>query len=145
MRRRYIAIAFAVYLTLLLRITVFRSGFSIDNFLSGGNVNLSLFADLIKVAMTDIGSFIYLFVGNLVWFVPFGLLLPLLGVKRWLTLLLGTLFTFFIEAMQYIFAVGVTELDDLILNTLGCIIGIGAYSLIKHINERKKICQRKSE
>ena len=45
-----------------------------------------------------------------------------------ITLVLGLCFSFFIEAMQFIFYKGVAELDDLVLNTLGTAIG---YSLFK--------------
>lgn len=36
---------------------------------------------------------------------------------------MGLLFSLFIETMQYILGTGISELDDLILNTLGAVIG----------------------
>lgn len=143
MKRKIHIFLFVIYILVLLRITVFRSGFSLTNFLSGGSVNLALFSDLISVARNDIFTFIYLFVGNLIWFVPLGLLLPIIGLKRKTTFALGFLLSLLIEILQYLFAIGVTELDDLILNTLGCLIGIGVYSFKIHTTERKKKCQKK--
>ena len=69
--------------------------------------------------------FYYLFFGNIGWFFPFGFALPLLiknmSLKK--TIFLTFLFSLFIEASQYIFAVGYSEIDDLILNTLGGALG----------------------
>ena len=41
-------ILFAVYLAVLLRLTVFRDGFSFDNFMLGGSLNLTFF-ELVKL------------------------------------------------------------------------------------------------
>lgn len=138
MRRRIITVVFIVYLAVLFRITVFRSGFAFSNFLTGGNVDFDLFGDLIKIAKNDIFTFIYLFVGNIIWFVPFGFILPLFGTKKKLTLIFGALLSLVIELMQLLFDVGVTELDDLILNTLGCGVGILLFCLLSHFRERIK-------
>ena len=53
-------------------------------------------------------------------------------------LVLGLCFSFFIETMQFIFYKGVAELDDLILNTLGTVIG---YSLFKLARSTAGKCQ----
>ena len=138
MRRRIITVVFIIYLAVLFRITVFRSDFAFSNFLTGGNVNFNLFGDLIMIAKNDIFSFIYLFIGNIIWFVPFGFILPLLGIKKKLTLILGAVLSLVIEVMQLLFDVGFTELDDLILNTLGCGIGIMLFCLFSHFRERMR-------
>ncbi|MCH5210472.1 MAG: VanZ family protein [Oscillospiraceae bacterium] len=127
LRRGFIKILwiiFIIYLAVLLRITVFRSGFSIMNAFSGGEINIIPIADLIKVFLSDKRYFIYLFFGNIVWFVPFGFLLKRLTRLPVIKIIFfGFLLSLFIETMQFIFGVGVSETDDLILNTIGVIVG----------------------
>ncbi len=63
---------------------------------------------------------------NVVVFIPVGLLLgALLRVKgSWLlTLLIGMGISISIETLQYVFKLGFAETDDVIHNSLGCLIG----------------------
>jgi glycopeptide antibiotics resistance protein len=70
--------------------------------------------------------------GNMVGFIPFGFLLPLLlpwfrnGFK---ILLSGFLLSLCFETAQLIFDLGVFDVDDLILNTLGCLTGFLIFRL----------------
>ena len=127
LRTRHIKIlwfVFILYLAVLLRITVLRSGFSVTDAFSGGEINIVPIADLIRVFLSDKRAFIYLFFGNIIWFVPFGFLLKKLTKLSIIKIiLLGFLLSLFIETMQYIFGMGVSEIDDLILNTIGAAIG----------------------
>lgn len=115
---------FVVYLAALLRITVFRSGFDLANAFSGGETNFVPIMDLINVFLADKRTFVYLFFGNIIWFVPFGFLLKkLTRLTTAKIIFFGFLLSLFIEVMQFIFGVGVSEIDDLLLNTLGALIG----------------------
>lgn len=118
---------FLVYIGVLLRITVFRSGFRWGDLCENGTINLTLFKSYIPLLENgDIKRIIYLFVGNIIWFVPLGFYLRrFTGRKRavWQIFLAGLLFSFIIEFLQYVFGTGVSELDDLILNSLGAWIG----------------------
>ena len=117
-------IIFIAYLAVLLRITVFRSGFDFSNAFSGSEINLVPFADLVNVFIADKRAFIYLFFGNILWFAPFGLLLRrITGITAAKTMLLGLLLSLCIETMQFIFGTGVFEIDDLIPNTVGTLSG----------------------
>ncbi|MBQ8559333.1 MAG: VanZ family protein [Tyzzerella sp.] len=69
---------------------------------------------------------------NIMMFVPFGFLLPLVSKKFqvfWKTYLAGFLFTFLIEMTQLLLNLGICELDDLMNNTVGTMIGYGLYRL----------------
>ena len=122
--KKVLVFIFIVYLAALFRITVFRSGFDFSNAFLGGEVNLVPFADLLKVFASDKKAFIYLFFGNIVWFVPFGFLLRrITAIKAGWIILLGFFLSLFIETMQLVFGVGVFETDDLLLNTLGAALG----------------------
>lgn len=138
MKRRIFIAVFIIYLVVLFRITVFRSAFSFSNFMTGGNINLSLFSDLVKIFRNDILSFIYLFIGNIIWFIPAGFILPLLGMKKRYVIISGFALSFIIEVLQFLFDVGFTELDDLILNTVGSGIGIMLFCLFSHFRERMR-------
>ncbi|CAH0312249.1 VanZ family protein [Peribacillus sp. YIM B13472] len=65
-------------------------------------------------------------VGNIIGFVPFGFMLPLLSkmFSRFKSILIATFcFSFTYEVLQLLFELGSFDTDDLILNTLGGIIG----------------------
>ncbi len=117
---------FLLYIAAVLKITVFRQGFDVRRFLQDGTVNLTLMQEYIFLLQKGMwGRFIYLFVGNIVWFIPLGLYLKgIMQVKRtWLIVLIGFAFSLMIESMQYFWGTGISEADDLILNTLGTFIG----------------------
>lgn len=133
-------IAFGVYLLVLLKITVFRAGISLSNLFRNGIVIYDFFAgylEMIRYGMFF--EFIYLFVGNIIWFVPFGFLLPCLS-KSFSTfprvLLSGLFLSLVIEFLQYAFGTGISEADDLILNTLGALIGYALYRLIHKLKRK---------
>lgn len=78
--RAALDILFLIYLAILLRITVFRFGFSPDSLMQDGIVNLTLFGEYIPlISQGKWLRFIYLFVGNIVWFVPLGAYLMAAG------------------------------------------------------------------
>lgn len=59
---------------------------------------------------------------NIVLFVPFGFFAG--KIWGWRAVLYGMLFSIAIEAAQYIGALGYTEVDDVINNTLGTLLGV---------------------
>ncbi len=77
-------------------------------------------------------------VGNIVAFIPMGFLLPIVfakisSIRK--TISVVFLATFFIEVTQYILGVGMCDIDDVILNTLGGIIGFIIYDLHRIIKK----------
>lgn len=76
---------------------------------------------------------------NVVVFVPIGILLGIGFAKWpwWKAIGAGCLFSMSIEAMQFVFKRGFCEVDDVMHNTLGCIIGYmmfkGVRSIVKGI------------
>ena len=92
MKRRWkgiLWVIFLLYIGVLLRITVFRSSFGSYPLCSHGQIELVPFVGLIQIFHNSVGMFLYLFVGNLVWFVPLGVLLPVLTKARQATILWG--------------------------------------------------------
>ena len=129
--RHIVKFLFLIYLGVLLWLTVFREGFSTESLFSKGDFNLEIFTDLIKIYHNDKSVFFYLFLGNIVTFIPFGFfILPLISRHRKkvfsafiLTVFAGFIFSLCIEIAQWAFGVGVSEIDDLILNTFGVFLG----------------------
>ena len=130
-------ILFALYLVVLLKLTVFRG-----NTYAYRILNLKLFVALADVYRRHgLRQFLWLFGGNIGCFVPFGFLLPVLWrrAKFWHIAAAGFAFSLAIEATQYIFRVGIAELDDLILNTLGVVTGYALYGIVLRKNPNMQL------
>ena len=73
-------------------------------------------------------------IGNIVFFVPFGFFYP---KQNWKAILIsGSVFSLLIEVIQYVGCLGLCELDDLICNSLGALIGFWIYQLTKKIYQK---------
>lgn len=119
-------ILFWIYIAIVFKITVFRHGFDVHHFMQGGTVNLTVMKEyFILLKEGERIRFIYLFVGNIIWFVPFGFYLKCIRQikKMWLIVAAGLLLSLVVESMQYLWGTGISEIDDLILNTFGTFIG----------------------
>lgn len=70
---------------------------------------------------------------NIAVFIPLGLLFALASEKiTWKHVAIcGMAVSVSIEVMQYIFKRGFSEVDDVIHNTLGCLVGYGIYLIVK--------------
>ena len=140
MKRKYwLTTLFICYLAVLLRITVFRSGFGAHGFCTDGKINLKLFEAYIPLIQThDWDRFVYLFVGNLIWFVPLGMYVRYRKTKKGIlwAAALGLVLSLLIETMQYIFGTGISELDDLILNTAGAALGALFLHIYRYVVKR---------
>lgn len=130
-------ILFLLYLAVLLRITVFRPGFGQMPPMQG-SWNDTLFAEYLPLLQNGRWlRFVYLFVGNLVWFVPLGMAVQCRTRRRlWPSAAAGLALSAIIEAGQYLFGTGVSELDDLVLNTAGALIGAAAVLLLRRLRGR---------
>lgn len=136
---RWIAhVLFAIYMGVLFRFTILRDGFSFENFMENGTLNLTLFTEYSPFLRNRIwGRFLYLFGGNIAAFIPFGVYLGYRGKRIIPTVVFGFLLSFFIESMQYVWGVGISEIDDLILNTLGALLGAAAVKLVQRWRLKK--------
>jgi glycopeptide antibiotics resistance protein len=79
-------------------------------------------------------------VDNVLVFIPFGVLLAV-NCKRldlWRKLLVVFVFSLTAEVLQYILAIGASDITDVITNTLGGLIGLTAYDLTRrHVYEAR--------
>ena len=123
---------FLVYMLVLLRLTVFRSS-AFSHGLFSGRFNLT--PGVAYMQLLSWGSYFhafYLFFGNIAWFMPLGMYLKQRG-KPFLTCVIwGGLLSFFIETAQFVLGCGVTETDDLLLNTCGAAVGTLLWRILQH-------------
>jgi glycopeptide antibiotics resistance protein len=139
---------FVFYVFLLFALTVFRDGYFIWQFkffwhrpLS--DINTIPLIETMKLAdAKSLVDFFYNLYGNIVWFVPMGFFIPALS-KRHLNflqvVLMGAMISVSIEALQFVLNTGVTDIDDVIFNTLGAVVGYLLYFLGKWIKKLIKI------
>ena len=106
-------------------------GLSRLNFLMADTTNFQLFATVSRYfgvldRPSGFGLFLYNIIGNVVILIPFGYLFPLINkkVKKWwIFVLVALAFILMIEMMQYFSMSGTLDVDDVMLNMIGAIIG----------------------
>jgi glycopeptide antibiotics resistance protein len=111
------------YFAALIEITVLRGGVDWDGFLSAARVpyNLMPFRTTMGEFRLGVWPFVYHAVGNLAWFVPVGIILRRKPI--WMAFLCGGLLSAVIEGLQWALMTGMTDVDDVILNSCGALIG----------------------
>ena len=117
---RLLAVA---YVAARIQITVLRGGVDWQAVFAGGRNAMQLAPLKTTLGELRLGLWplIYHVVGNMIWFVPLGLLLRR---KKWYwALIAGAAFSVGIEVMQYLLITGMTDIADVILNAFGTLIG----------------------
>lgn len=131
MKKPFTKIVFGIYFVLLCYLILFKLAFSFDCIPSMRSINLIPFGKSAVVnEHIDIKEIIY----NILAFVPLGAFLKILipKLKFWQTALICLCTSLLFEITQYIFAIGGSDITDLINNTLGGIIGIGYVNIFKN-------------
>ncbi len=117
---------FASYLLALLKITAIRQAGLGDLSLCRGLESVQLLPLILTLEELKNGlwAFVYPVAGNLLWFLPLGFFLRWLWEKSWKSCLLwsGAL-SLFIEVCQWLLGSGISDIDDVILNILGGLLG----------------------
>lgn len=146
MRREVILNVFVFYILLLIHLTVFRG----ETTLSSVSIHLQPlsvinwvpFVETIKLTNgLSMFSYYYNLYGNILWFVPMGFGAAYLLSKKhsfFRTLSIGFLVSLSIEVLQFFFDTGIPDIDDLIFNTVGTLIGIGLFHAIQWIRKKRK-------
>lgn len=70
---------------------------------------------------------------NLFIFVPFGVYLKILGKHNLFAVICGAVFSLLLEIIQLILGIGATDITDLMMNTLGVVVGVLIYACLKRI------------
>lgn len=133
---------FLIYIILLLRITLFKqvSLYNLSSAIGTSEKTISIipFQSVIDMIQNNVSLSRILenILGNIIIFVPFGLILPAIRNKPIKNIIyLAIFFSAAIEISQFIFGMGSTDIDDLIFNVLGAVIGCFLYTIIKKITK----------
>lgn len=139
---------FGIYLILLVYFLFFSERYGRTS-IREYRYNLELFAEIRRFIkyrnLLSVESFLVNLVGNLVGFMPFGFFIPMLSKKKkfFQVLLLSFQFTLTIEMIQLFTKVGIFDVDDLFLNTVGGVLGYIcyriAYGIYHCIYHRKEV------
>ncbi|MCR4588150.1 MAG: VanZ family protein [Lachnospiraceae bacterium] len=116
--------------------SVLQRGYSMANLMPFRSITM-----YIEYYYLDIGAFENI-AGNFLAFLPMGILLPMIweNLRKfdWI-LVLGALISLFLEVVQLITGFGRFDIDDIILNCLGTVVGYAIYELgIRKALERRK-------
>ena len=129
-------ILFAVYILILVWILLFKMSFSIDELYKNRSINIIPFMSSVivngKIDTSEI-------INNIIVFIPVGIYVCMLK-KDWSILKkisVGFFISLGIEVLQFVLAIGATDITDLIGNTLGGIIGIGVFYLFSKVFKNK--------
>lgn len=103
-------------------------------------------------------SFVVNILGNVFAFSPFGFLLPIIDKKYTSfisTLFISVFFSLSVELLQMVSKVGIFDVDDILLNSIGCILGYLIYGIGYLISGRfhfykfgiggKEICRKRKK
>lgn len=81
---------------------------------------------------------------NLLLGFPIGVLVSVIINKKqwWKVLLFGLFISFSIEVLQFVYKRGCSEFDDMFHNTVGCLMGYGAYCVVARYVRKNKVIGR---
>ncbi len=140
---RIIKIVFVFYLLVLIRVILFKDA-PLYNLFGGiglglRSVSIVPFASIIDMIFDNTISLARLIQnigGNIVLFIPLGIFIPLIFNKSNKAVILsGFAISLCFEVFQFIFTIGNSDVDDIILNVLGTIIGFFIFKFISKISK----------
>lgn len=130
-------VCFLIYLALLIYLLIFYEEYDRTMANRSYRYNLIPFAEIRRFwvyrKQIGIGKVISNLAGNVIGFLPFGMLLPAFS-RRFRSGILVTFLSFdvslCIELIQLTFKVGIFDVDDIMMNTLGGLIGYGIFVIL---------------
>lgn len=136
---------FFIYFLILVNFTLFKYGYLMLDYDLKFYINYIPFIETIKMftgEFSDINHALYNVIGNILLFVPLGFCIPLFfNKKNKLTkvILYGFSSSLTIELLQLFTPNNITDIDDIIFNILGSIIGFILFNIIYSIFKNTKI------
>lgn len=130
-------ILFIIYLLAMTWIILFKMSFSFDILSSDRNINLIPFQASVIVNGHILLSEI---IDNVIIFIPFGIyvssLFPNFSIIKKTSMIVSLSVIY--ESLQYILAIGATDITDVITNSFGGIIGLFVYFVIRKLFKTEK-------
>lgn len=137
-QRNLTMILFIIYFCILIWILLFKMSFSFDELYPNRSINLIPFLGSIIV---NGRLYINEIINNILVFVPVGIYTCILK-QEWSTpkkVSIAFFISLTVEVLQFILAIGATDITDLIGNTIGGAIGIGIFYLLKFLKIKLSI------
>ncbi|WP_122639480.1 MULTISPECIES: VanZ family protein [unclassified Romboutsia] len=128
----------AIYFCILIWIILFKMNLSFSEIDNNRSINIIPFSGSVivngKIYISEI-------INNILVFVPVGIYTCMLKQDWSFTKKTSVAFliSLSVEVLQFIFAIGATDITDLIGNTLGGVIGIGIYSISSKVFKSKTV------
>lgn len=140
---------FYLYIILLSYFLFFSEHYGRAYVIEGYRYNLTFFKEIRRFIeyrqQLGFESFVVNVLGNVLAFAPYGFLLPMIN-KRYRSffkiMLLTIMFSLTVETIQLFLKVGIFDVDDIILNTLGGIVGYLFFSICHALYFGKRNKQR---
>ncbi len=136
---------FYFYIILLAYFLFFSERYGRENILKEYHYNLELFKEIKRFIkyreQLGFESFAVNILGNIIAFAPFGFFLPLLNRKYrkiLYTTFLCFVFSLCVETIQLVLKVGIFDVDDIMMNTAGGILGYLTFLLFYRIFHLKR-------
>lgn len=134
-----------LYLILLFGIIIFKTLDSPMDLITGNYIpyrKINLDPYIWDIYMSDSLNIINI-IGNVILFIPLTILYRTFGNKNsnrfFKSIFISFILSVFFETFQFVFEIGITDVNDIILNTLGGIIGTIVYSLTSFLLSKDSI------
>lgn len=135
---------FFIYFLILVNLTIFKYGELMLDFDISFYINYIPFVETIKMFtndFADIHTALYNVIGNILLFIPLGFCIPLFfNTKNKLSkvILYGFTASLTIEVLQIFMPFNTTDIDDIIFNTFGAILGFIIFNIVYKIFRNTK-------
>ena len=136
---------FFIYFLMLVNLTIFKSGELMLDFDTRFYINYIPFVETVKMftnEFSDIHIALYNVIGNILLFIPLGFCIPLFFNKKnklSKVILYGFIASLTIEVLQIFTPFNTTDIDDIIFNTFGSILGFIIFNIFYRIFKNTKI------
>lgn len=131
--REVVISLFFIYFLAVIYFTICKGGLLNIAFKNNVYINLIPFKETMQMFNNEfmgIGNALYNIMGNIIMFIPLGFFIPFLfesGNKFNKVLLYSLCASITIEMIQLLTSINITDIDDVIFNTLGGVIGLVMY------------------
>lgn len=132
-----------IYLLILAYVCFWSEGYGRTLVKNTYHYNLVPFKEIMRFytyrELVGFKAFLLNLFGNVLAFLPFGMMMPIVSRKNRKfsrVLLMTFILSLFIECIQLIFRVGSFDVDDLILNTTGGVIGYIVFCLMNYVRRK---------
>lgn len=136
---------FFIYFLIVIYFTFFKGGILHLDLQMRSYANIIPLLETIKMFQDNfmgLGNSLYNVIGNILLFIPFGFAIPLLFKnhnKLFKVTLYGFIASFSIELLQYLTCTNFTDIDDVIFNTLGALVGFLTFNIFIFIVRKTNI------